>query len=95
MHCMTCGAEMLLMHTVPDAAIEVAGFEHQTFMCSVCYDIERRLVFIRQERDADGVPLHASPPISPAVAQSPPRTRAGETAARGLLARVLARLRGA
>src|SRR5262245_17950991 len=48
MRCMACGAEMLLMQTVQDDTMAVSGFEHQTFMCSSCHDVEQRLVFAKQ-----------------------------------------------
>lgn len=40
---------MLLMHTVQDDTMAVSGFQHQTFMCSSCHDVERRLVFAKQD----------------------------------------------
>src|SRR5262245_16591797 len=46
MRCLLCDAEMILMNVVPDDTMLVAGFEHRTFMCSSCHDVERRLVFI-------------------------------------------------
>jgi hypothetical protein len=45
MRCLACGAEMNLMKAVQDDTMPVPGFEHHTFMCSACGDIERRLVF--------------------------------------------------
>src|SRR5262245_8631348 len=50
MRCMACGAEMLLMSTVQDDTMAVSGFQHQTFMCSSCHDVERRLVFAKDEQ---------------------------------------------
>lgn len=72
MRCLTCGAEMVLMNVVRDETMAVAGFEHHTFMCSGCKDIERRLVFNKQSEDdlapetiVQREPLveHESPPI--------------------------------
>jgi hypothetical protein len=40
---------MLLMQSVQDETMAVAGFEHHTFMCSSCHDIEHRLVFAKQD----------------------------------------------
>ena len=37
------------MNVVHDDTMVVAGFEHQTFMCSSCHDVEQRLVFVRAE----------------------------------------------
>ena len=68
MRCMACGAEMILTNVVQDDTIGVPGFEHQTFMCSECHDLERRFVFTKQDRDGDGEPLpeQAAPSVAPA-----------------------------
>ena len=59
---------MLLMQTVQDDTMAVAGFEHRTFMCSDCHDVERRLVFARPvEQTGSAVPEHTAPPIAPAT----------------------------
>jgi len=67
MRCMACGAEMILMDTVLDDAVVVPGFEHHTFVCSECRDIERRLVFTKRGRQGDTAPVpeQAAPPIVP------------------------------
>src|SRR3984893_6478296 len=68
MRCMACGAEMILTNVVQDDTIGVPGFEHQTFMCSECHDLERRFVFTKQDRDGDGEPMpeQAAPSVAPA-----------------------------
>ncbi len=43
MRCMACGGEMILMNVVQDDTMVVPGFEHHTFVCSECQDVERRL----------------------------------------------------
>jgi hypothetical protein len=63
MHCLACGAEMNLMNVVVDDSMMVPGFERQTFMCSVCKDIERRFVFNNLGKEHQSV--SASPPIPP------------------------------
>jgi hypothetical protein len=65
---MACGAEMILTNVVQDDMMGVPGFEHQTFMCSECHDLERRFVFTKQDRDGDGEPMpeQASPSVAPA-----------------------------
>jgi hypothetical protein len=70
MRCMVCGAEMSLMNVAQDETMSVSGFAHHTYMCSVCYDIERRLVFNKRpkERDTLPTPLVTAPPIAPASA---------------------------
>ena len=60
MRCLLCNAEMTLMNVVQDDTMLVAGFEHHTFMCSSCHDIEQRLVFVRAEK-----PLPATSPLPP------------------------------
>ena len=82
---------MILMKAVPDDTMAVAGFEHHTFMCSGCNDVERRLIFSKAGEPADGeaVPVHAAPPISPLVPQTNERV-----AVPGILRRVFAMLRG-
>jgi hypothetical protein len=37
--------EMVLMETVAADTTTLPGFEHRTFLCSACHDIERRLMF--------------------------------------------------
>jgi hypothetical protein len=68
MRCMACGAEMILTNAVQDETMAVPGFEHHTFMCSECQDIERRFVFMKQDRNSDteGMPEQVAPPVVPA-----------------------------
>ena len=60
---------MLLMQTVQDETMAVPGFEHHTFMCSSCHDVEHRLVFAKPVEQpnpeavlAHAMPAHAMPP---------------------------------
>jgi hypothetical protein len=66
MRCMACGAEMVLMSVVQDDTMPVPGFEHHTFMCSECNDVERRLIFTKHGREGDIalVPERAAPSIA-------------------------------
>ena len=68
MRCMACGAEMVLTNVVQDETMAVPGFKHHTFMCSECQDIERRFVFMKQDRNSDteGMPEQVAPPVVPA-----------------------------
>jgi hypothetical protein len=68
MRCMACGAEMVLMNVVQDDTMAVPGFEHHTFTCSECQDVEERLVFTKQNRESDTEPMleQAAPPVAPA-----------------------------
>ncbi len=97
---------MLLMKVVQDDTMAVPGFEHRTFMCSACHDVERRLIFVRpsEQASADAVPVHVAPPIAPGsvlIATAPEAEPQVLTAlpvahepAPGILRRVFARLRG-
>jgi hypothetical protein len=82
---------MILTNVVPDDTMEVVGFEHHTFTCSECQDVEERLVFTKQAREGDTEPMPelAAPPVVPAsTVQDEP------VAASGLLTRVVAKIRG-
>jgi hypothetical protein len=50
MRCLVCNTEMVLMEAVSADATMLPGFEHHTFLCSHCHDIERRLVFTGAKR---------------------------------------------
>jgi hypothetical protein len=91
MHCMECGAEMILMKVAQGDAMAVLGFERHTFRCSACHETDRRLVFVKhgRELDAEPLPVHPAPPIVPASA-----AQDGRIAAPGLFTRLLAKMRG-
>lgn len=63
MRCLMCNAQMTLMMVTRDDTMPVAGFEHHTFMCSQCGDVESRLTFAKPGGDADA----ASPTLVPDV----------------------------
>ena len=88
MRCKACDAEMILLNVVQDT-MAAPGFKYDTFMCSECHDIVRRLVFIKHGQEtAEPMPLHTAPPIAPAsTVQNEP------VATLGLFRRVLAKLR--
>jgi hypothetical protein len=91
MRCLACGAEMNLGQVAGDDTMTAPGFAHHTFMCLVCGDTERRLLFTRDvpSSHADPVTLHTAPSISPASA-------VGNDGAQthGVMRRVFAKLRG-
>ena len=91
MRCLACGAEMSLEQVAGDDTMTAPGFAHHTFMCSVCGDTERRLLFTRDvpSSHANPVTLHTAPSISPASA-------VGNDGAQthGVMRRVFAKLRG-
>ncbi len=67
MRCLICGEEMHLMQVVQDNTMLVSGYEHHTWQCSNCSEIERRLVFIREKTPADKIqvePAHPEPPAA-------------------------------
>ena len=59
---------MVLMNVVQDDTMTVPGFEHHTFTCLECQDVEQRLVFTKQDRESDTEPMpeQAAPPVVPA-----------------------------
>jgi hypothetical protein len=89
MRCTACGAELILTNVVPDDTVAVRGVENHTFICSACHVTERRVVFIKDGREADG------PPMPMQAARRVRRVSVEEEhfAAPGLLGRVMARLR--
>lgn len=51
---MGCGAKMHLVIVARDETMMVAGYEHRTFECSSCGELERRLIFTRAGRSPSG-----------------------------------------
>ena len=45
MRCLACGTEMDLIEVVENKTLMVCGFEHQTFKCPACNEIDRRHAF--------------------------------------------------
>ena len=89
MRCKACDTEMILLNLVQDT-MAVPGFKYDTFMCSGCHDIVRRLAFTKhgRESDAEPMPLHPSPTIAPGSTVQNERV-----ATLGLFKRALAKLR--
>jgi hypothetical protein len=89
--CRACGSELILTNVVPDDTVSLRGIEHHTFVCSECHVTEVRVVFIKDGRETDNLPV---------AAQGAQRAERGSTvqdepvAAPSLLGRVMARLRG-
>jgi hypothetical protein len=86
MRCLFCDAEMVLVKVVQDGTLMVPGFEHHTFMCSACGDVERRLAFTKlgREDDTKAIPLVPHHPV--------PQRRAN-AAAPSFFRRVVAKIR--
>jgi hypothetical protein len=91
MRCSHCGVEMHLMHVVQDDTKPVPGYEHRTFMCAACGEIERRLVFTRKNRQGhtEETVVHTALPNSPAPANQTERISVS-----GILTRLFTNLRG-
>jgi hypothetical protein len=88
MRCKACDAEMILLNVV-QYTMAAPGFKYDTFMCSECHDIVRRLVTKHgRESAAEPMPLHTAPAIAPA-----PTVQDEPVATLGLFRRVLAKLR--
>jgi len=79
MRCLSCGAQMRLQQVAGDESAPVAGFEHHTFMCSACGEVERRRVFTKERTPS--ILAHG------ALAISPPRAMADEGTAVPTLAK--------
>jgi len=43
MRCLFCNAEMVLMEAAQADPTTLPGFEHRTFLCPACRDVERCL----------------------------------------------------
>ena len=74
MRCMACGAEMALMNVVQDDTMAVSGFEHHTFMCSGCGDVEQRLVFAKpgEPSSSNAASPVLAKPAEPLPSDAPP-----------------------
>jgi hypothetical protein len=82
---------LILTNVVPDGTVAARGVEHHTFICSGCHVSERRVVFIKDGREADSPPM----PVQAARRIKRASTVQEEhVAASGLFGRVIARLRG-
>ena len=76
MRCMSCGAVMHLIQVHPADDSMGPGFEHHTFECSGCKDVERRLLFT-----SPSAPKAEPIPVNPAAANSVASACGGETEA--------------
>ena len=60
MHCMACGAEMILVKTIEDVSMPIAGFERRAYMCSLCHETEQRCLQQTPRGTRTRAHLHAS-----------------------------------
>jgi hypothetical protein len=59
MHCVECGAEMILVNVIQvqgDATAVAPSVEDHRFLCSECHEVKQRLVLIRHGREIDAAP---------------------------------------
>ncbi|SRR5713101_1514120 len=73
MRCLACGAEMHMVQMTKDDTMLVSGYEHQTWQCSACNEVERRFVFTREKTPAEKVPVeptHLETPASSSRAKT-------------------------
>ena len=68
---MASGAEMILVNTIEDISMPVAGFERRAYMCSLCNDTEQRLVFNKPGEQAETAIAPASTSDVPASTTPP------------------------
>jgi hypothetical protein len=79
MRCITCGEVMRLVQAVSDQGMMVPGYEHLTYECPGCHEVERRLTFktAQSEEQAAAPPL---PPPAPPVPAPEPQAPAAPSA---------------
>jgi hypothetical protein len=65
---------MRLVEVVEDATMLVSGYEHQTWQCSGCSSVERRMTFSREKRQTHKVP------VTDVASLEPTQTAAAELA---------------
>lgn len=65
MHCMACGAEMILVKTIEDVSMPIAGFERRAYMCSLCHETEQRFVFNKRPEEREPEPTSTPASVVP------------------------------
>jgi hypothetical protein len=70
MRCISCGEMMRLVQAVSDRGMMVSGYEHLTYECIGCHEVERRLTFTTAP-SAEQAAL-PPPPAPPAPIAPPP-----------------------
>ena len=88
MRCMSCGTEMALINVVADETMMVRGFEHHTYMCPSCADVEKRFMFKKHDEKCERG--DTSIPTLPPVASSSIQNHLA--AAASLLQRVISKI---
>jgi hypothetical protein len=91
MRCTACGSELILTSVAPDETVAVRCVEHHTFICSACQITERRVVFIKDGREVDTLPM---PPQAVQRSGRALTEQDEHVAAPGLVGRMMAWLRG-
>jgi len=62
---------MRLVQTVSDQSMMVSGYEHRTYECLACHEVERRLTFTTAPSEPEPPPAVAAS-VQPAVPPEPP-----------------------
>ena len=86
MRCIACGDEMILVHVAQDDRAAAHGYEHHTFSCSKCPEMEQRVVFMKHGRECN---IHTAPPAIPELTVRNEHVAPSEN----LLGRLLAKIR--
>jgi hypothetical protein len=84
MRCVACGDEMILTNVAQDDRGAANGYEHHTFSCSKCREIEQRVVFMKHGRECN-----TAPPAAPVLTVHDEHVAPSED----LLGRLLAKIR--
>ena len=84
--CVACGDEMILTNVAQDDRGAAHGYEHHTFSCSKCREIERRVAFMKHGRECN---VYAAPPAVPVLTVHDEHVVPSEH----LLGRLLAKIR--
>jgi hypothetical protein len=94
MRCVACGDEMILTNVAQDDRGAANGYEHHTFSCSTCREIEQRVVFMKYGRECN---IYAAPPAVPLLTVHDEHVAPSEgllgAPSEGLLGRLLAKIR--
>jgi hypothetical protein len=88
MRCITCGEVMRLVQVVSDHGMMVPGYEHLTYECPGCHEVERRLTFkTAQSEEQAAAPPPPPPPVPAPEPQAPAAPSAWELAQEKVQAR--------
>ena len=61
MRCLTCGLNMQVVQVEKDNTLLVPGYEHHTWRCEGCGEVERRMTFIPEKKQVETMSHPAMP----------------------------------